>query len=1246
MLNFKTLVCMFVLLGLSFSSYGGDPLKDAWEKLNNADIFESIKLFEKAANKDQYKEEALLMLSLLYQRVDRIEDATNSFAKYYELAEDPIPTSHALMYNEGVINTQGYKKDYNVKIHDMLLLDPRAKGKTLSSLLYNKGLDNTMKYQIEKTKENNRSIKGINDWAFVGPFDNAMNNGYNKDFGIIKGAKDDSQFKSRYGAMVNWFVPELDKEEGYVSLDSYFNDSGVQTYAQTFVSTKSTQEVIIHLAYSGTMKLWLNDHVIYTNNEVRATAADEYKIKTTFTKGNNRILLQVGDYKTSYVNFMVRITDINSNPISYTGTPKYSAYNTEKVSFEMMDHFAIKYFEEQLKNNPKSIKDLLLLARCYLKRGDSDKAESYYKMIEAIAPKNYFMLRDLVLIYSSSGNSTEQSKYYEIYENNYPEDKDVLENKLNEYTEQSKNDLLIETAQKYKALYPSTMSKLNADVRLLTIEENYMGIVALIDELYEAEPNNSEVVMAKYNVMKAMSGEDKAIEVLEKTIGTVFSGAIGSTLHGLYKERGQFDKAIEMTNLMLDLGNSDYMELRSLSEIYLQQKEFDKAIEVIEKILKSRPYDYYQYGELTKVQNFKGDKNAAINSYEKSLTYYPFDFMLNEKLREVKGQKGLLSLVKETDSEDIIVKHKKDITPDLSKDYEIAYQNISILENKWGARAKHQKYVIRINKEDAIEEWQQVNLSPTNSFSLIVKDVEVIKENGNTIAAERNGNNHVFVNLEVGDYIVVSFIESMRYGGKSSDIFYEEFGFDAYVPSYDRTFMFISENKNSIKYKSVNSQIEPKIESKNGLTFYTWSAKPKLLKYEVNTLAYDDIAQSVYITSNHNWDDIVQWYRDLSNQQAIEDYTITKLVDELGLMGIDSDMDKAKKIYDFILQNIQYSSIDFRQSNLTPQRASDVYHTRLGDCKDVSTLFAAIGRSAGLDVDLVLINTSNNGEKDIVLPSINFNHCIVKLNIENEDLYLELTDPFLPFGALYVTHNNARVLDIPFDKSKKSTLKKMTYNKGFKNLTYRKSTVTIKEDDELVIRKECEKTGNYGSAMTETYLTKTTEERKETLKLAFSSDFESPVTVNMVDFSNLVQRSPVAKYNYEISVSSELLKVGSFKSFKIPLSDELANIASFQQETRTLPFDFKFYETADRYEEEMNVVIEGDRTFLEVPENVKLNYQDISYHISFTEVSEHEMKINRVYTPAYINISPEDYPEFRAFMLGVIEAEKTHLVIK
>ncbi|MEL6926917.1 MAG: transglutaminase domain-containing protein, partial [Bacteroidota bacterium] len=267
------------------------------------------------------------------------------------------------------------------------------------------------------------------------------------------------------------------------------------------------------------------------------------------------------------------------------------------------------------------------------------------------------------------------------------------------------------------------------------------------------------------------------------------------------------------------------------------------------------------------------------------------------------------------------------------------------------------------------------------------------------------------------------------------------------------------------------------------------------IKEEYYAPAFSDIAEQVHTSVTDSWDEVVQWYSDLSSQQAKPDYTIQRIADEL-LKGKQLSKDEQfRLIYDFVCKNIQYSSIDFRQSGFIPQKASDIYHSRLGDCKDVSTLFASIARAAGLKVNLVLINTANNGKNSVVLPSLNFNHCIVKAYTDSGSKYLELTDPNLPYGHLYFYHQGAPILEIPHEAPVAGRqLEYLSLNEGYKSHVIRNTTVNIQKDNRIRIRKDVVKTGTAAGGICDTYFNESEEKKKEIMRDAVAPDYKSSIS--------------------------------------------------------------------------------------------------------------------------------------------------------
>ena len=1226
------------------SGVASQDVSSAWDQLNGKDIFKAIKQFEAKDDID-----AKLTLAMLYARVDRKDDAIKAFEDYYNLHEDPVPAAYALLYHEAVLGQHRKRSESNKELLNKLMEDDsKVLGNLKSTLLYNDAMNAIFDADLQKYQSRIQSLEATNQWSVLGPFDNVMNCGFDRYDTPLQNPQSKSQFTTVYGGPTSWHIPTLDTDDGYLSQKSYFAMSATNMYAQTFVTVAEATDVILNLGYSGTAQVWLNDQLVYSESESRTTGCDDYQIATSLSKGTNRILVQLGAYKVSEASFIVRLTDMDYQPIQYDASATYKPYQkATQVESKLLPHFAIAKLEAEVAKDPDNLLNLILVAKAYRKIRDVDSALKHLKRAEKIAPLNYLVVRELNLLHNVADNNTEVSKYYGLLKKHFPNDYDIYLSKINDLADQSKRDELAEEIKSFKKLYPSEVSAFAVDSKLLNLDEDYVALIALMDKMYTANMTDPTMVDGKYRVEKAM-GSSNSSGILELYLEDNFDFGLMKTLASDYIEQGTVDKAIELYESCLPFSNRDESILSLISEAYTKMEKFDKADKVLMSIAENTPTNPNIYDELATISNIQKNKKKALRHYEKSLSYYPFDFMLGEKCRELKGKKTLQSFASDVEPSEIIKKYESMDRYTETRAADIVYHNKTRFLNKWGAFAYKESYIMKMNQESALEDYQSLSFESSSQSRLKVIDVQAIKPNGNEISAEAHGKNRVFVNLEVGDYIYVNYLEYQTRGGKTSSFQYDNYGFDSYYPSYNREFVVVTEDKNSFRYKIPNGSLEPSITKEDDVQILTWSdEKPVLIKDEPHTVPYNDFARNVQITSNHTWNDIVDWYRDLSSVQAKPDYAIKSLVAELELESLPSDLQKAQKIYDYVVKNIQYSSIDFRQSSYVPQLASKVYHTRLGDCKDVSTLYATIAREVGLNVDLVLINTSNNGTKDIIDPSLNFNHCIVKLYTDTDPLYLELTDPDLPFGHLYSYHHDANILDIPYDKTVPAgPLKKLRHNAGYSNSSVRETTVTINEDNTTAVSSTVDQTGTLAALVTAAYVDQDEGAQKEVVESWLGSFYKSVIELKSIDLDRLTTGSKTATYSIAYELASELTKIGSFYSLKIPFHEAIAFTSDFQAQTRTTPIDYKVYENADSYLETINVKVAGNRSFLEVPEDQTLSYKDNQYKLTFNQLDENTMTISRSYHAMKDVIEPDEYPAFRAFILSVIEAEQTQLIIK
>lgn len=1241
------LLLVLAVFGFKYDLSAQKNYDKAWTALDNGDVPSAINLFEKALKDKETKPSAQLCLALLNSLNFQEEKASKYMMDYHREVKDPYPAIYALWEYEGVAGSNGKKSDYQRKLLEQILADPRNKGKLDAAITYVKSADKLLSMEVDSSFYYADQVKSLEKWSMTGPFDNVMNSGYNKDFGVVKGHTKGVEFNSKYGAKVTWFTPSEYSKDAYFFKNMFFTSANSLVYTQCYIDLEENKDLILKFGYSGSLKLWVNDSCIYTMPDHRVTEMDYYRIKLSLPKGTNRILVQLGDYEESNPSFTMRFTDADDNFLKFNEKPFAESYNKGVLAAQVLPYFAIKSLENKAKGTDPFYK--LLLADAYMRSQENDRAEEIISDFLKDHPKNYFGLRLRILNYAASNDNTNQNKAFEEFSELYPNDRDILQSEISDAAEFKDKEKLKSLIQKYNRLYPDPLAKLEYNLEIAKLEEDNNRYIEVMDSMYMLFPDNYNAMKIKYGVTKNYySNPVEANAMLERYIKGTYNHELFMTLADNYIAEGRQEDAKRLLEKNLKMVPYSYDSHNKLIGLYAKESQFIQAIQECKRVLSKNPSAYGNITDLAKLYGYIENKDSSIYYYKESLRYFPFSFEISQKVAELEGGLTIPNLLPDVDEDALIKAYEASEKSGIKRPYDIVYDSKNVVLYNTSARAVYRTYILRINDENGIEDRQKLTLSAGSNMGLYAKEFKTIKKDGSKLIAERNGAEVVFTNLEIGDYIMASYYEHQQTGGKSSIFYSTDFGLDAYYPIFKTEFNVFVEKGYEINTAEVNNAPKPTVDKVGNFTKYNWKLEsPKPLKSESRVVPYNDAARWISIATKKEWKDIVEWYSDLSSEQAIADLTIKNIAKSLENSGA-TDLEKFKAIYEFVIANIRYSSIDFRQSSFVPQKASSIYHSRLGDCKDLSTLYASIAREMGLKVNLILINTSNNGEKAVVLPSLDFNHCIVRIYpTEGQPMYLELTDKDLPFGHLDYYHKNSAILEIPaqYDANANYQLEKLKLNAGYSNAVNRKAVVVVNPDLSISISKKSEKVGSLAGGFVSSYYYEDKERQLEKFKKAVSDDFESLVTLETLDLSKVKPRANKVQYSAKYKVEKDLLKLGSYRALKLPFSDDLTALNIFEEGEREKPFYFGKWETTDFYSEEIEVDL-GDFTLLEIPEAAQYSFNGNEYKIEFSLLDSGKLKVSRSYKTNRVNILPEQFGDFKDFILKVNEVENTYLVLK
>lgn len=125
---------------------------------------------------------------------------------------------------------------------------------------------------------------------------------------------------------------------------------------------------------------------------------------------------------------------------------------------------------------------------------------------------------------------------------------------------------------------------------------------------------------------------------------------------------------------------------------------------------------------------------------------------------------------------------------------------------------------------------------------------------------------------------------------------------------------------------------------------------------------------------------------------------VKKVVDSL-VTGITSPDEKAKKIYQWVQDNIKYVAFEAGMDGFVPSQAAAVCTKRYGDCKGMASIITGMMQIAGVDAHLVWIGTRDIPYTYSTVPTpANDNHMIAAYKSDGKYIFLDGTDSYLPFG--------------------------------------------------------------------------------------------------------------------------------------------------------------------------------------------------------------------------------------------------------
>jgi len=261
---------------------------------------------------------------------------------------------------------------------------------------------------------------------------------------------------------------------------------------------------------------------------------------------------------------------------------------------------------------------------------------------------------------------------------------------------------------------------------------------------------------------------------------------------------------------------------------------------------------------------------------------------------------------------------------------------------------------------------------------------------------------------------------------------------DYYVSVENSSYKLNYPSEVDIRKKEVRiDKLDIENRSKLGELFYE-SKNIKAIKPEAYSPSFVDIVPKVLFASKQftyegvsteveNWEDFGKWvYQDLiKDAYDLNPNTINKIQDLV--KDEESDIGKAKKVYQYVQDKVRYISVQVGIGGWKPFNASEVDRLSYGDCKGLTNYTMSLLKAVNVESNYTLLfagNSQRNIEREFA--SMQGNHAILSLPNKGNTIWLECTSQKTPFGFIGDFTDDRDVLVITPDGGEIKHTKKYT----------------------------------------------------------------------------------------------------------------------------------------------------------------------------------------------------------------------------
>ncbi|MGQ9705712.1 MAG: DUF3857 domain-containing protein [bacterium] len=1105
----------------------------------------------------------------------------------------------------------------------------------------------------------------IKKWWFIGPFDNEGKVGFVKVYPPETEINLDAKYEGKKFS-VNWRLMPYESPNGEIYLKRMLYPSQNSTaYLLVSVYSPTTRTVALKVGSSGAVKAFLNGKKILENNVYRIFAYDQEITPCVLKAGYNLLLIKSCSLEDDWI-CSARFTELDGSPITDIKTStnikdifiasKQTPITPSSQDISKLNKGYLDLFIKQAINNTNDPMPFIYLSflesRYHFSDVNDEKEARLYKNIIDILPK--WGYGQFLLGTTNPGGNT--SRYlYESAINSCPELAEAWMELGRLFYDNGRYENAIEAFRYALTINPDFIEP-RQYIAKIAYENNWNPLAKI--ETDELLARNKDYIYAYYNLGRLSEhiGIDiDAINYYSKILNIEANSYYAiSSLVEKYKQTGKVNDAIELLKGYINYDPYNTTLRKDLLRLYIDTELFNNALNTADELLEINPRDFETLSWKGVVLHKIGKKNEAIENFEKAVEYkqnYPWLSTYISQLKPAEKTYFEHYILKRED----VIERVGDLSVYSNEQaiYLLDQQIRKVYPNGTSSYTVHK--IIKINSEDALQKFSNMEIYYVPEREDVkILTASVVLPTGEEIVA-----------TDIKDYSISSESERLYYDYMSkvvnfpalksgaiidfeysvdqtsenifSDYFWEQFFFGNYEPTLISEYILIVPENKRFHFNfppSISEEVSP---SSDSITYILKKENIEGIFNEPSMPSISEMLDSVKVSSFTSWDEVGRWYWNLCKDQIVSNDDIKRKVHDLtdGKEGIEK---KVESIYNYITSEVRYVGLEFGIGGYKPRKATRVFSTHYGDCKDKGILFITMLKEIGVKADIVLVRTRSKGITKYDLPMLGlFNHFITLVHLPDRDLFIDATPEFSRYTELPFEDQDIDVFVIGEWGSK---FMKTPLKSSEENFTDISMEIWLSKDGSATSKRTVVYGDKDSPSQRKRYLSPA--QRKRLLEEYWNSLYPQS-TISDLIFDGIENKTKNVSISYNLfipwfgTIQNNIWRLPT----RIPTDDLVKRYTSRSMRVYPLLMDEPFtIRSTIIYHLPEDSYIEGD-----IPLDIEMKSKFGSITANYT-VDKNTLTAKIVITINTIIVQPEDYSALRSFLNECDVRESEQFTIK